>query len=688
MKEIIKLKPFTKFCCTIGNIPTSYMISLSYEEQLLWLCDYIKNTIIPAVNGNSEAITELQTLFTQLKNYVDNYFVNLDLTQEIEKVLDEMVESGKLGEILEKYLNLGGDTTFNTTTDLISTDKTLTDNQIVRTLGYYNINDGGQCYFIIHTAKPTNKFIIELNNGLFAEMLISNELNIKACGGHGDGINNDDTIINNALQFMKNSNVKNLRIPTGNYLINDTITVFSGITIRGDNKFNTAFIQSNNVDMLSKPILQTDITEEVQNEHIFIQNLGFISTGERTVLPVNILNCHSFTMDNCNFSVTGTPNNYHGINIDRTGEQPSQNFLTTIKNCRFSQSRIRINATDSYITQNELWGNGIVSAVTIINASNSVISNNQIVGGSTYGGIYIDTNNEGLKITNNYFDGSYNTINTQYGIYAEGYLTHCLISNNNFWKQKNGGLFLKQISASTISNNIFEDCDYYLNGSPDIFIGQQSFANIITNNSFFRTNYYNQETSQTTQRPTANPSPAIEVTNLANYQPTQIYNNTTLYDQFYGMIQYAGAVIARDNVSSKLYVPYDINTDEIKNYEQIVLKNPSDVTKRQLQVISNPTFRIDNVKTILITELSVKDMDAIYNQDMSIFLNSTSNVQNLPTFFAKDQNHYIYYKHIVSGYAIQFYCAMASPSAGVIGFRFLLNNTWQPWRHTGNLQNT
>lgn len=75
LKPVGNLPPFTRFCCTIGNLPTSYMISLTYEEQLLWLCDYLKNTVIPAVNTNAEAVAELQELYIQLKEYVDNYLL-------------------------------------------------------------------------------------------------------------------------------------------------------------------------------------------------------------------------------------------------------------------------------------------------------------------------------------------------------------------------------------------------------------------------------------------------------------------------------------------------------------------------------------------------------------------------------------------------------------------------------------
>lgn len=100
---IVKNAPFKHFCMSIGAIPTSYKDSLDYYENLLWLIKYLEETIIPTVNNNGEAVSELQTLYIELKNYVDNYFTNLDVQEEINNKLDEMVESGDFDIILDRY---------------------------------------------------------------------------------------------------------------------------------------------------------------------------------------------------------------------------------------------------------------------------------------------------------------------------------------------------------------------------------------------------------------------------------------------------------------------------------------------------------------------------------------------------------------------------------------------------------
>ena len=102
--NVESLKPFTKFCMTIGVLPSSYLTSLTYEEQLLWFCDFIQNQVIPTVNNNANAVTELQNLYIELKNYVDNYFTNLDVQNEIDNKIDKMVESGQFDDIVSKYI--------------------------------------------------------------------------------------------------------------------------------------------------------------------------------------------------------------------------------------------------------------------------------------------------------------------------------------------------------------------------------------------------------------------------------------------------------------------------------------------------------------------------------------------------------------------------------------------------------
>lgn len=103
-----KVEGLKKLCVTIGNLPSSYVDSLSYYECLMWLCNYIEKTIVPAINDNTEAITELQ-------EYVDKYLTDMDevKTQIVEILatlisLQEQVNSNDedIADLYEKIGNL------------------------------------------------------------------------------------------------------------------------------------------------------------------------------------------------------------------------------------------------------------------------------------------------------------------------------------------------------------------------------------------------------------------------------------------------------------------------------------------------------------------------------------------------------------------------------------------------------
>lgn len=102
MKKI-ELLPFQKFCVSIGAIPSTYIESLSYYEQILWLCKFLEEQVIPTVNNNGETVSELQNLFNDLQNYIANYFDNLDVQNEINNKLDEMSNNGTLYNIMQPY---------------------------------------------------------------------------------------------------------------------------------------------------------------------------------------------------------------------------------------------------------------------------------------------------------------------------------------------------------------------------------------------------------------------------------------------------------------------------------------------------------------------------------------------------------------------------------------------------------
>ena len=85
-------------------IPLAFDESMSYYETLCGLLSYLRDTVIPALNNNADSIIEVQNLMTELQNYVDNYFDNLDVQQEINNKLDEMAQNGTLTTLISDYM--------------------------------------------------------------------------------------------------------------------------------------------------------------------------------------------------------------------------------------------------------------------------------------------------------------------------------------------------------------------------------------------------------------------------------------------------------------------------------------------------------------------------------------------------------------------------------------------------------
>ena len=98
------LRPFGKFCVTLGMLPASYKESLTYEEQLLWFCNYLETKVIPAINTNSEALQEVQALYEEIRQFMIDYFAHLDVQEEIDNKLDEMAQDGTLADIINQEI--------------------------------------------------------------------------------------------------------------------------------------------------------------------------------------------------------------------------------------------------------------------------------------------------------------------------------------------------------------------------------------------------------------------------------------------------------------------------------------------------------------------------------------------------------------------------------------------------------
>ena len=221
LKPITTLPPFKRLCMSIGELPTSYLETMTYYEMLVWFTEYMKNTVIPTINNNGEAVSELQSLYIQLHDYVENYFDNLDVQEEINNKLDEMVEEGTLQEIITDYLNTKAIFCYDNVAEMTAATN-LIDGSYAKTLGYYAKNDGGIGLYKISETYSSNDKYETLTNGLYA-ILITSLVNPMNFGAYGDGTHNDTTSLQAASNYAQ-TNGLNLYIPNKTFLT-DTITI-------------------------------------------------------------------------------------------------------------------------------------------------------------------------------------------------------------------------------------------------------------------------------------------------------------------------------------------------------------------------------------------------------------------------------------------------------------------------------
>lgn len=287
MNNINNLKPFPRFCVTLGMLPSSYKESLTYEEQLLWLCNYIETEVIPKYNENVEAINELITLYNQLKEYVDNYFENLDVQEEINNKLDDMAESGELEEIIGAYINLKSLLMYDTIADLKAATN-LADGSFAKTLGYYNkLDKGGSNYKIreiINTDVVDDVLIVGLTNfpELVAELIIDKSfIYVDQFGSHGDGSTDDTEAIQKAINYGATHNLK-VMFNNKTYVTSEALIIKEVSNISGVNT-NDEYYSGSTIKNTSSNII--DLEADVVGAHI--ENLRFESDENEELYFLN-----------------------------------------------------------------------------------------------------------------------------------------------------------------------------------------------------------------------------------------------------------------------------------------------------------------------------------------------------------------------------------------------------------------
>lgn len=233
--------------------------ALTDYELICKVVEYLNNVIqsqngvIAEVETFETNITSdfnrLESLFVQLKSYVDNYFDNLDVQEEINNKLDDMAESGELEELIGVYLHTTAVWGFDNVAGMKNSTN-LIDGSYAQTLGYYAKNDNGAGLYKIRSITESDvvdeaRLIALTDTSLVAELVVNDHITPEQFGCYGDGTHDDTTNLQKAIntgyniKACKIYNITNVSMANITFdlfgTINGHVSLGKYVTLKGGN---------------------------------------------------------------------------------------------------------------------------------------------------------------------------------------------------------------------------------------------------------------------------------------------------------------------------------------------------------------------------------------------------------------------------------------------------------------------
>ena len=369
MTELIKpkkafLPPFSAWLAS--NIPAVYDNTMSYYEELTSLIKYLECVVLPALNNNAEAVAECQALVLDLKSYVENYFKNLDVQEEINNKLDQMAEDGTLQEIIGSYLDATAIWGFDSVSDMQASTN-LIDGSFAKTYGFYAKNDGGGAFYKIRTPSNTDvvdgRLLISIGSSLVAELIYFGCIDVKTVGAKGDGSTDDTDAIQTALDTGND-----VFIPKGTYIVNG-IEMLSNQTLKGesttksvikmkDNATNNAVIKTKTSTSMRPEVTNLAVDGNKTNNSNVIDGIYFFNESGST-------NSHAYINKVRVYQCSG-----NGITLDR---QLEARIINSICNNNDKNGIYLPNTSDATI-QNCTCSSNLLAGYYLLAGMNRVVN--------------------------------------------------------------------------------------------------------------------------------------------------------------------------------------------------------------------------------------------------------------------------------------------------------------------------
>ena len=399
-----------------------------------------------------ETVDEYIAKFVELKDFVDTYFENLDVQEEINIKLDEMAEDGTLQEIIETYLQANVTWTFDTVADMKASTNLIA-GCYARTLGFYTVGDnGGATYRITDTGTANEMDVIAVGE-LYANLSNTDYVTPEMFGAKGDGTTDDRTQLNACINYS----AVPLKVFKKNAIYrfdqNSAIVVPSNTTIEGN---GATIIKAGKTEFSQKSRMFYIDAWGITTSNVSINGLTFDGDASNSVTsttPLCVIHLgnggymKNVSITNCTFrNVQGHGLGVFNDNSDLNADECCENIL--IDNCNFRgiagvgviQSKIVSHITNCkfYSTSSE--------AITIDNGCrNCIVDGCEIKRYGYGGGIGIDESYN-VRLVNNIIDGTNNTAPTEYknaiSLNAGTGVNYNTVIANNVLINNNTGIYI------------------------------------------------------------------------------------------------------------------------------------------------------------------------------------------------------------------------------------------------------
>lgn len=213
-----------------------------HDLNLDWIISEVKKAI-ERFKALSDKTDNFETTLNNALEYINNYFKNLDVQEEINNKLEEMKENGELADIIAAFLKAPN---YYLSVQSMVADTSITNNSVAITASYNTAANDGSCLYWIHRPKRYD-FEIALSNNLYA---YPSPMGIPTVREFGAIANNDiETPLKNLINYSTTTNnpcdisgqyqLTNPQYINKKYLANYNLTSDAGVVYTKNIDINT-----------------------------------------------------------------------------------------------------------------------------------------------------------------------------------------------------------------------------------------------------------------------------------------------------------------------------------------------------------------------------------------------------------------------------------------------------------------